>query len=135
MADLVTLLETIHTSTMSASLRSDGILQLLVQPGTNTTVASIKEAVVAIGQVSKGQRYPLLIIAGKDATLDTEAMAYMAKADTDPYSSAEAYFISSISQKLLGNFYLSFNKPDKPTRIFTDERAAVDWLYGYKNKA
>jgi len=117
---------------MSAAMRSDGLLQITVQPGTNTTVADIKEVVIAVGKVSKGLRYPLLIIAGKDATLDTEAMTYMAKGDTDPYSVAEAYLISSISQKLLGNFYLSFNKPVKPTRIFTDKAEAEKWLSGYK---
>ncbi|HXC05914.1 MAG TPA: hypothetical protein VNZ86_14225 [Bacteroidia bacterium] len=128
----ITLIETINTSTMSAAMRSDGLLQITVQPGTNTTVADIKEVVIAVGKVSKGLRYPLLIIAGKDATLDTEAMTYMAKGDTDPYSVAEAYLISSISQKLLGNFYLSFNKPVKPTRIFTDKAEAEKWLSGYK---
>jgi hypothetical protein len=135
MHTMITLVETIATSIMSASMRSDGLLQLTVQPGTNTTVADIKEAVIAIGKVSKGQKYPLLIIAGKDATLGTEAMAYMAKADTDPYSTAEAYLISSISQKLLGNFYLSFNKPAKPTKIFTDKASAETWLMGFQVKS
>ncbi|MFI5148326.1 MAG: hypothetical protein ACHQRM_01225 [Bacteroidia bacterium] len=128
------ILETIKTNTMCASLRNDGLIQLTVQPNTNTTVADIKEAVEAIGKVGKGQRFPLLIIAGKDATLGTEAMTFMARPDTDPYSMAEAYLISSISQKLLGNFYLSFNKPDKPTRIFTDKADAENWLKSFLDK-
>jgi hypothetical protein len=128
------ILETIDTNTMSATLRDDGLIQLTVQPNTNTTVADIKEAVEAIAKVGKGQRYPLLIIAGKDATLGTDAMTFMARPDTDPYSIAEAYLISSISQKLLGNFYLSFNKPDKPTRIFTDKADAENWLKGFLEK-
>jgi hypothetical protein len=120
---------------MSASLRSDDILQLDVQAGSYNTLSLVKEAIEALGKVGGGKRYPLLIIAEKDATLDTASMEYMAKENADPYSIAEAYLISSISQKLLGNFYLKFNKPFKPTRIFTSRDEALAWLITFKTAA
>jgi hypothetical protein len=130
--DPIRLLETVHTSTMSASLRSDGLMQLDVNPGVQATLSQIKEAIEAIGKAGGGKSYPLLVLAGKDASVDTESMEFMSKENADPYSIAEAYLVSSISQKLLGNFYLSFNKPFKPTRIFTSLPEAVKWLHMFK---
>jgi len=59
-------------------------------------------------------------------------MAFVSKKDADPHSVAVAFLICSISQKLLGNFYLNFNKPLKPTRIFTNLEDAVLWLREFR---
>jgi hypothetical protein len=128
----VSFLEIVDTPSMRASRRSDGLLQLTIRPGTYATLAMVKEAIEALGKAGGGECCPLLIVAGKDTTVTTEAMEYMSKQESDPYSKAEAYLISSISQKLLGNFYLSFNKPKKPTRIFTKQSDAEEWLYSFR---
>jgi hypothetical protein len=125
-------LVSVSLPTMCVSLRNDGLMQIRVEAGTCSTVPMVKEAHETIGKVGKGQRYPLLIIAEKDSTLDTAAMAYMAKDDSNPYSNAEAIVIYSISQKLLGNFYLSFNRPKKPTKVFTKMEEALQWLEQFK---
>jgi hypothetical protein len=31
--------------------------------------------------------------------------------------------------KILMNGYLKFNKPNRPTRFFNEEQAAIDWLH------
>jgi hypothetical protein len=129
----VTLIKTIRTSTMSASLRSDGLLLLEVDEDTNTTEVIVKEAIEAIGKTAKGKCYPLLVISGKNTTIETAAMEYISKEGINPHSTAVAFLISSISQKLLGNFYLSFNRPKKPTRMFTSVDDAVAWLHGFKS--
>lgn len=129
----IKLSKSISLQTMIVSLRSDGIIQIQVQAGSYSTVPMIKEAHEAVAKVSEGKRLPLLIIAEKDSTLDTDAMAYMAKDDANPYSNAEAILIYSISQKLLGNFYLRFNKPKKPTKIFTKMEEALSWLEHFKS--
>ena len=107
-------------------------MEIRVEAGSFSTVPMIQLAHKAVGELAQGKQLPLLIIAEKDATLDTEAMAYMAREDSNPYSSAEAVLIFSISQKLLGNFYLRFNKPQKPTKVFTKMDAALDWLEQFK---
>jgi len=44
------------------------------------------------------------------------------------YTKATAFLISSTSMMLLGNFYLNFHHPTRPTKIFTSEEKAVAWL-------
>ncbi len=36
--------------------------------------------------------------------------------------------ISDLPQKIVGNFFLKFDKPARPTKIFTKEEEAVEWL-------
>ena len=41
---------------------------------------------------------------------------------------ASAIIINSLSQKLLGNFYLKINKPNEPTKMFSDKKKAIEWI-------
>lgn len=41
---------------------------------------------------------------------------------------ADALLISSLPHKLMANFYMKFNKPVKPTKIFNSRDKAVQWL-------
>jgi hypothetical protein len=128
----VTLIRSLDIPTMCVSLRSDGIMQVMVEEGAYSTVANIRLATEAIGKVGEGKRYPLLIIAGKDSTMDTEAMAFLANAENTPYTLAVGILIVSVSQKLLANFYLKFNKPKKATKMFTKMEEAAKWLEQFK---
>ncbi len=132
MSTPIKILETAQLSTMQVSLRDDGLLQVIISPGTHTSLELAKDCVEAMGKVGGGLAYPVLVIAGKETTVSTDAMEFLSKPASDPYAKASAYLIFSISQKLLGNFYLNFNKPVKPTRMFTSEELAVEWLYSFR---
>ena len=41
---------------------------------------------------------------------------------------AEAIVVKSTSLKLLVNAYISFNKPNRPVKMFDSEVKAIEWL-------
>jgi hypothetical protein len=86
----------------------------------------------ALETIFEGKKFPLLIVTGEYTLPTPEARAYIATPESDPYASAEAYVVKSLSQKLVGNVYLSFNKPARPTRIFNSEEKALEWLQQFK---
>ena len=43
-------------------------------------------------------------------------------------SIASVFVVKNVAQKLMGNAYITFNKPITPTKIFTNEDEAVKWL-------
>lgn len=113
---------------LSVALRDDGIVLIDVKANQEIDIKDVKDVVATLEQIGNGKKYPLLIITGEYTLPTAEARAYIATPESDPYASAEAYVVTSLSQKLVGNVYLNFNKPARPTHIFTSEEKAVEWL-------
>jgi hypothetical protein len=124
----ISALEEINFPTLTVILRNDGLVLVKVIANSEIDINNVTEVVGALEKIGKGKKFPLLIIVGEYTLPSAEARAYIAKAESDPYASAEAYVIQSFTQKLVGNVYLSFNKPARPTRIFNSEEKATEWL-------
>lgn len=57
-----------------------------------------------------------------------ESLQYVSDNPYLVYHERVAIILSSLGQRLLGNFYLSAIKPTVPTKLFTKEEAAISWL-------
>ncbi|MCW3071619.1 MAG: hypothetical protein JWO44_1509 [Bacteroidetes bacterium] len=115
-------------------LRSDGIVMITYPDHVAFTIRESIESVNAIGEITKGIPHPILKIPGKYTTVDRDTREHVAKGDGARFSIAEAFIIRSLAHKLVGNFYLSVEKPQKPTRFFSDIPSAETWLGTYRRK-
>lgn len=122
------LIQQIDFELFSVALRSDGIAFLKVKGNVEIDIENVKQIAGAMEKLGSGKKFPLLIIADEYTIPTPEARAYIATPESDPFASAEAYVLQSLSQKLVGNVFLNFNKPARPTRIFSSEEKAVEWL-------
>ena len=109
-------------------LRSDGILHSHTSSGIDFNIESLKKFNVVMGQMLNYQKAPLLITFDEFAIPPVETREFWAKKESCPYASADAYMATTFGHKLIGNFYLTFNKPGRPTKIFVNQKEAVDWL-------
>lgn len=58
-----------------------------------------------------------------------EAREYMAKdPEINKVRKAFAIITNSLGTRILANFYMNFNKPLSPGKLFTDEHKALVWL-------
>ena len=116
---------------MRYRVEEEGIVHIKVNGNTEIDVPDVIELVNELGKLFQNKKFPLLIVT-EDYTLPTrDARHYIALAESDPYAAAEAYVVRSYAQKLVGNFFLNFNKPARPTRIFMDEIEARKWLHDF----
>ncbi len=113
---------------LSVSFRSDGLVAVSIHSDNEVEIKHVLEVVSALKEYGKGKKFPLLITTQKYTLPSPEARAYIATAESDPFASAEAYVTQSFSQRLVGNVYMQFNKPARPTRIFNSEAKAIEWL-------
>jgi len=60
-----------------------------------------------------------------------EAREYYAGPDISQHRVAEALLINTMAARITANFYLRVNKPLTPTRLFTDEQKAIEWLRSF----
>lgn len=112
----------------SISLREDGLIQIDINAEAEVTLEEVIEGTDYIMSVVEDRKFPVLFIAKEFSVPSSESRDYLAKKESLPYSLADAYVICSFPQKLIGNFYLKFNKPGRPTKIFTDKDEAIKWL-------
>jgi hypothetical protein len=109
-------------------LRSDGIVMITYPDNFSFTLKESIESVNAIGEITKGIPHPILKIPGKYTTVDKDTRHHVAKGDGARFSIAESFILKSLAHKIVGNFYLSVEKPQKPTRFFTNVPDAEAWL-------
>lgn len=76
---------------------------------------------------SEGKSYPCLIDMRDLQSVTPEARAYMGVEGAECIT-AGALIIGSPVTKMIANLFLMVNKPPVPTRMFTNESVAREWL-------
>ena len=65
-----------------------------------------------------------------------DASKAFAKSETlSEITRAMAMLVNSKASRIIGNFFVGLNRPPYPTRLFTDEIVALDWLERQELKA
>ncbi len=112
------------------SLRDDGIFEVIFFDDGEITLEQSKKLVELEGELSEGRKLPALHIMGKYTEIGEGVKEYSAKEGT-AFTSAEAYVISSLAHRIIGNFYLRIVRPSVPTRLFNTKENALTWLRTY----
>ena len=84
-----------------------------------------------IKELGEGRAFCNIIIIKDFIQVDSETRKFNASEEANIYTVAEALIIKSSALKIVGNFYIRFNKPTRPTRMFTKEDEATAWLKTY----
>ena len=109
-------------------LRKDGIVEIRVADNHTCTVEEAQDISRVIRVLGKGKPVPVLRIAGEHSSVADGVREYAASALSQKNMVADAIVIRSLPQRILGNFYLKMNRPEKPTRLFNSETEAEAWL-------
>lgn len=113
-------------------LYSDGILYIRVRETEPETPGKLSKLVELIGKITKGQKVPILVMHDEFAIPGKENRELWARKETCPYSIAEVFIVKTFAMQLVSNFYLSFNKPGRPTKMFSNIKDAQAWLHSMK---
>ena len=116
----------------SVSYRDDELYLVDIKEGKEFTIANMVELLSGIKKLGAGKRLPVLVLCNALATTNTEMMNYLAQEDSNPYSLADAFVLNSFNQKMMANFYMKIIRPKRPTKFFTDEKAATALLLNLK---
>jgi len=112
--------------------RSNEIMEIICDDDVIYEVKQLSEIVVNIGLITNQKKCLQLIVAGKYSNVSKEAREFMALEESVRFSIAEAYILQSLAQKIVANFFLRFNTPKAPTRMFTNRESAEKWLRTFK---
>lgn len=115
----------------TVTMREDGIVNTNILLNGSATLQQAKELLDAYIKVTNGIKTPHLFTATKLAIMETEVMEFI-KNTANKHGKADAFVIHSLPQKILGNAYLRFQTPQIPTKFFSSEEKAIEWLNQFK---
>jgi len=112
-------------------MREDGIVNTNILLNGSATLEQAKELLAAYIKVTKGVKTPHLFTVTKLSIMEIEVMEFI-KNTANKHGKADAFVLLSLPQKILGNAFLKFQTPSIPTKFFSSEKKAIEWLKQYK---
>jgi hypothetical protein len=104
------------------------IIENIIKEGVVLELADVKGIKEINLQICNNQNYALLVDAKDESTITEDARALLASEELAKFNIAKAIIIHTHKQKILGNLYLTVNRPHVKTRLFTDREKALNWL-------
>ena len=111
----------------------DGILFVAIKETTEHTLADAKRNVSeTIQQFGENGIGPHLIDISNIDSMSRDARKYYAEDASEKYTTATALITKNPVARIIGNFFIGLNKSKTPTKLFTSEEEAIEWLKTFK---
>lgn len=99
----------------------------------NTDLKGTKQHIHMLKKYLIQNKLPSPALAISDANQITDSVKkdvrdYLASEELLSICKASALLVNSGISKAIGNLYLTFSKPRFPTKLFTNEQKALEWL-------
>lgn len=78
--------------------------------------------------ITGGKLMHFMFFAAENVSLSKEARDNAVKIEDQSMLGATAVVVDTLAYKLIANFYLKFNKPKRPYKVFSKEDEAITWL-------
>lgn len=116
--------------TFKAHLRKDGIIEVRHFKGVEMNLQDAIEGVEILKEhyLSEEIKRPLFTDYTEIKSQSRECRAYFASPENSGNFSAVAILTGSSFGMVIANFYMGLNKPAIPTRLFTSEEKAIEWI-------
>lgn len=114
-------------------MEKDGILRIKIFEGAEIGLKDVQEYYSFTEKLTGGEKALVLLDGRTIFSITDEARAYAA-AQANRTRIATALIVSSGAIRVLYNLYIQIDRPQTPTRMFTNERSAIAWLNTFKKK-
>lgn len=86
------------------------------------------ESVVKLRHTIQTDQRLFFVDISKVVSVSKEARDFFASSYATDKVIAVAFYTSSIISRMLVTFFLAFNRPNVPSKIFSDQKEAIQWL-------
>lgn len=113
------------------SLRSNGIVYVFFKENCMLDIKLQLHLFEAYHQITGSKLTPFLFLADNGVSVTKEARDNAILLEESSPCGATAIVVTTLAYKLIANFYLQFNKPKRPYRVFNNQSEAIEWLKKY----
>lgn len=111
----------------------DPFIEVFLKDNQTISMDDYFEGLELIRSVRPNGRFCFLYVLGDFSQISSELRNFAASSKANKHTIADAVVINSLSQRIMANFYIRFNKPIRPTKVFTDRKLAEEWLQSFSN--
>lgn len=97
-------------------------------PGVNMDLRVAKSFSTLLKEISKGNTYPLLMDLKNLDSINIEARNYFAQRKASELVKGVALVSESSLHRIMGNIFITFNKPAVEVQFFNSKEEALVWL-------
>ncbi len=112
-------------------LDDDGILKVCQYDHVDASLEDLVEINNYSLALCGGKKVPVLNDIRGIKSVEREARQFPSHPDVVRLSKACALLVSSPVSRVIGNFFLGFNKPPYPVKLFSSEEKALEWLKNF----
>ncbi|WP_437314737.1 DUF7793 family protein [Sorangium sp. So ce385] len=117
---------------------ANGIVRVEFAPGTHQTLQIAREVIAGINSITSGARRPALVDLTKVKAIDRDARSFYGGPESMASWPALAMLTDSPLSTTIANIWLAVysainGKRANPSKIFSDEAAALEWLKGFRS--
>jgi hypothetical protein len=124
----ITITKEIDLDEARISLRSDSIAVVKFKKNTVLDVPLQIRLLVAYNELVGNKLTPFIFEAEEGVTITKEARDNATNLEEESPCMASAVVVQNIAYAMIANFYMKFNKPKRPYKVFNDKQEAIDWL-------
>jgi hypothetical protein len=123
----VTSIATVETSVSYLTIYESGIGHMHFKDNIVMEIPNQLEHLKGLIEITQGLPAPFLVTTGKHVIISKEARDNAVLIEARSPVNAMAVVAVNLAYRLVADFYLRFNKPKIPYKVFTDIEKAKDW--------
>lgn len=108
--------------------KSNDIIYVLFKDNCTLHIDLQMRLLEQYNKIAENKLMPFIFMAAENVSITKEARDNAVKIEDISMIGSSAVIVTSLPYKLIANFYLRFNKPKRPFKVFSDEEQAVKWL-------
>ena len=119
---------TIKAEKFSIYQLSNNIFKVLPVAGTELDIDDAIEIRQGITKLCPNMKFAVMVDGSNYFSTTAELRQLIASDEYTQLRFATAIVTESLAGKIIGNFFIKVNKPASPTKIFSKEKDAFQWL-------
>jgi hypothetical protein len=120
--------EQVTTRTAKLWLGDDGIIRKIFLKDADETLQDALESEEVIKKLSLEKKRPILVDFTGLHSMDPEARDYYISDRAGSLLLACGGVTRSMIGRVISNFFIGFNKPPTPVKLFKTEQESIEWL-------
>lgn len=118
----------IKTALGIVTVNEENILVIRYAQDLDFTLENAKALTQTCEEITKGNKVLVIVHTGQFGQMSSETRQYLAGEEIAKHRKAVALVVDNLAHRLMAHFIIAARKKHYPTKIFSNENDAAEWL-------